>query len=95
MVCTICLGIYNLQRKKYNIIWILTCDPLMYKIDHAHLIVSNQKEEFIVIERVDPFQTNGIYHKATYNRQNDPLYILRVTNYNFKKKIVFLCKSVS
>ena len=50
----------------------------MYIMDHSDFILSNQKKSN-AIERVDPFQANGTFHKARYKSKNDPLYIRVLT----------------
>ena len=55
-----------------------------------HLIVSIP--DFCLLSYFNPFQINGVYHKATYNKVRIVHCIYaRVTDYNLKKKkIIFL-----
>ena len=68
-------------------------------MDYPKFVVSNQKEESFSIQTVNmrielyinPFQTNGIFHKATYNNVSMVHCVYwGVTGYNLKKNIVFL-----
>ena len=54
-VCTVCLDKIDLQRKKYHILGgggIITCDPLIYTMDHPNLTLSSFIEYSFGLKRV-------------------------------------------
>ena len=50
------LGKMDLQKKKYNFLEIIICDPSIYTIDHPDLTISNFMRNFIGTQKVNLFE---------------------------------------
>ena len=74
-VCTVCPAEYSIssgsalfanikqtyESKMHNNLVILTCDPLVYTMDHSKFIVSTPLEGPISIKRTHPFPANHYF----------------------------------
>ena len=57
------LGKMDLQKKKYNFLEIIICDPSIYTIDHPDLTISNFMRNFIGTQKVYLFVLISVSRK--------------------------------